>query len=395
VPTTITDKLKSWASELDPQTLQQAERTSRLPFVEGHVALMPDAHLGIGATVGSVIPTNGAIIPAAVGVDIGCGMIAVRTSLDASHLPQSLDPLLSLVEASVPAGVGKGHVRTESASRSEVRQDRADAWLAEHRPRTELSPKQERTAQDQFGTLGAGNHFLELCLDETDRVWMVLHSGSRGIGNQLAQGHIKKARGLAAQLDERLEDPDLASFVEGTEEFAHYVADLLWAQAYAAANRDQMMDEALRALRKVTRRFDEELRVNCHHNYTAREHHGGKDLWITRKGAIRAGAGELGVIPGSMGAASFVVEGRGNAESFCSCSHGAGRRMSRGEARRSLTAHDLKKRMQGRTWLASRAADLVDEHPDAYKDIHAVMRDQEDLVVVRHTLRQVLNYKGV
>lgn len=401
-PVTITPALVSWASHLDDQTLRQAERTSRLPIVAGHVALMPDAHLGIGATVGSVIPTAGAIIPAAVGVDIGCGMIAARTSLAAHHLPTSLDPLLSLVEATVPAGVGKGHGRRTAgnapgrvAEGGTARADRAGAWLAAHRPATTLTPRQGRTVLEQFGTLGAGNHFLEVCLDEEDRVWVVLHSGSRGIGNQLAQHHIGTAKRLASSLDERLEDPDLASFVEGTPEFDHYVADLLWAQGYAAANRDQMMDAALHALRSVTHRFTEEQRVNCHHNYAARERHGDRELWITRKGAIRAGAGELGVIPGSMGAASFVVEGLGEPRSWASCAHGAGRAMSRGEARRRLTASDLRRRMEGRAWLAGRAADLVDEHPDAYKDIHSVMRDQADLVRVRHTLRQVLNYKGV
>ena len=390
----ITDKLWSWASELDASTRMQAERTSRLPIVAGHVALMPDAHLGLGATVGSVVPTDGAIIPACVGVDIGCGMAAVRTDLTEDDLPDDLGPMLRAIASAIPAGVGRGRQRSGDA-KTAARSRAVDAWLRDHRPRTELDPKQARTARDQLATLGSGNHFVELCVDEASgTVWGVLHSGSRGIGNQLAQGHIARARKVAKRLEIGLEDPDLAYFLEGTPEFDHYVADLLWAQDYAAYNRELMlaafMDVAFATVGKGRIRE----RINCHHNYSALEHHEGRDLWVTRKGAIRAGVGELGVIPGSMGTATYIVEGLGNVGSYESCSHGAGRRLSRTGARKQLTPESLAEAMGDRMWLAERAASLVDEHPAAYKDIRQVMRDQADLVEVRHVLRQVLNYKG-
>jgi len=385
VRTVINDHLISWASDIEPGTLRQAEKTARLPIVAGHVALMPDAHVGIGATVGSVIPTEGAVIPAAVGVDIGCGMIAAELDLSAGHLPDDLGPLLGRVERSVPAGMGRGH---DDVGR------RADKFLTEHRPATELSGKQVGTAAKQFGTLGSGNHFVEVCLDERDRVWVVLHSGSRGIGNQLAQMHIAAARRLARDLELRLEDPDLAYFLEGTPEFDGYIADMLWAQDYARANRDQMMDRVLRDVVTFVGHGRETQRINCHHNFTQRERHGDADLWITRKGAIKADVGDLGVIPGSMGTRSYIVAGLGNADSWTSCSHGAGRRLSRTQAKKQYTAADLERKMAGKVWLSDRAASLVDEIPSAYKNIDQVMADQADLVEVRHTLRQVLNYKG-
>jgi tRNA-splicing ligase RtcB (3'-phosphate/5'-hydroxy nucleic acid ligase) len=381
----ITDRLYNWASDIEPGTIDQALTTSRLPVVTGHVALMPDAHVGMGATVGSVIPTANAIIPSAVGVDIGCGMIAVETSLTAGQLPDNIDGYQPLVRTAVPAGLGNWHAEASDA---------ATAWFEAHPPARPLPDKLRDRALNQFGTLGSGNHFFEVCLDEADRVWIVLHSGSRGVGNQLATLYIDKAKVLAEQLDERLGDPDLAYFLEGTPEFADYIADLLWAQAYAAANRGQMMDAALAAFFGWIGIGDEVQRVNCHHNYSAREVHNGVETWITRKGAIRAGVGELGVIPGSMGAASYIVSGLGNPLSHESCSHGAGRRMSRGQARRTLTAESLTKAMGGRSWQRRDAEELVDEHPDAYKDIDQVMADQADLVTVVHTLRQVLNYKG-
>jgi RNA-splicing ligase RtcB len=385
MPTNINDKLISWASEIDHETIHQAEKTARLPIIEGHVALMPDAHVGKGATVGSVIPTKSAVIPSAVGVDIGCGMIAAELDVTDAQLPDSLEPLLGRIESAIPAGVGRGH---DQVARN------ADGWLAAHRPATDLSSDQARRAAKQFGTLGSGNHFFELCVDERGRVWVVLHSGSRGIGNQLATMHINKARKLAQALELRLEDPDLAYFTEGTPEFAAYIADMLWAQGYARANRDQMMDNAMRELYEFLGFGRETRRINCHHNFTEREVHDGRELWVTRKGAIRADTGDLGVIPGSMGTRSYIVAGKGNAASWRSCSHGAGRRHSRTQAKKLFTATDLAEQMAGKVWLSSRADALLDEIPAAYKDIDQVMADQADLVEVLHTLRQVLNYKG-
>jgi tRNA-splicing ligase RtcB len=385
MPTNINDKLISWASEIDEQTMRQAQKTARLPIVEGHVALMPDAHVGKGATVGSVIPTTGAVIPAAVGVDIGCGMIAAELDITEAQLPDSLEPLLGRIAHAIPAGVGRGH--------DEVAVN-ADRWLAQHRPATELSEDQANRAAKQFGTLGSGNHFFELCVDERGHVWVVLHSGSRGIGNQLATIHIGKARQLAKALELRLEDRDLAYFTEGTPEFAAYIADMLWAQEYARANRDQMMDNAMREVFAFLGFGRETRRINCHHNFTQREVHDGRELWVTRKGAIRADSGDLGVIPGSMGTRSYIVAGKGNAASWRSCSHGAGRRHSRTQAKKLFTEADLAAQMAGKVWLSSRAGALLDEIPAAYKDIDQVMADQTDLVEVLHTLRQVLNYKG-
>ncbi|HVE45203.1 MAG TPA: RtcB family protein [Acidimicrobiales bacterium] len=385
MPTNVNDKLISWASDIDPETIRQAEKTARLPIVEGHVALMPDAHVGIGATVGSVIPTKNAVIPSAVGVDIGCGMIAAELDVTEDQLPDDLEPLLGRIERAIPAGVGHGHHSVAKA---------AEQWLAAHRPATDLASDRAAKAAKQFGTLGSGNHFFELCVDERGRVWVVLHSGSRGIGNQLAQAHIAKARRLAKDLELRLEDPDLAYFLEGTPEFEAYIADMLWAQDYARANRDQMMDNAMKEVFGFFGFGRETRRINCHHNFTQREVHNGAQLWITRKGAIKAGAGDLGIIPGSMGTRSYIVLGKGNEASWTSCSHGAGRRHSRTRAKKLFTATDLADQMKGKVWQSKRAGALVDEIPSAYKDIDQVMADQADLVEVRHTLRQVLNYKG-
>src|SRR5437899_4582369 len=303
MPTTINDKLISWASEIDEQTVIQAQKTARLPIVEGHGALMPDADVGIGATVGSVIPTRNAVIPAAVGVDIGCGMVAAELDVTEDRLPDTLEPLLGRIEKAIPAGVGKGH---DQVAR------RADEWLAAHEPATEFAADRTSKVLKQFGTLGSGNHFFELCVDERARGWVVLHSGSRGIGNQLAQMHIAKARRLAKDLELRLEDPDLAYFVEGTPEFGAYIADMLWAQEYARANRGQIMDNAMREVFAFFGFGAETQRINCHHNFTQREVHDGTELWITRKGAIKAGTDDLGVIPGSMGTANYIVRGKGN-----------------------------------------------------------------------------------
>ena len=340
---TLSAKLISWASDIEPGTVEQALRTSRLPFVHDHVSLMPDAHVGMGATVGSVIPTVGAIMPAAVGVDIGCGMVAAQTDLTADDLPDDLGRLLTLIEERVPAGVGRGH---GEATR------RWDAFVAGHGVPDNVrdDPKTAARAPVQFGTLGSGNHFVEICLDERGRVWTFLHSGSRGVGNRLATRHIEAARGLMGERLAELEDPDLAHLVEGTPEFAAYVADMLWSQAYAYESRAAMIAAVTDALLTVVGRGQVVSTVNTHHNFTQREDHAGQTLWITRKGAIDASDGELGLIPGSMATGSYVVRGRGSAASWRSCSHGAGRRMSRGQARRTLTAASLGEAMGDRTW---------------------------------------------
>lgn len=381
-----TKRLLSWASELDEKTKEQALRTSRLPFVAGHVALMPDAHWGMGATVGSVIPTKEAVIPAAVGVDIGCGMCAVETSLTASDLPDNMARFMPLVRRDIPAGVGQGHGEVTEA---------AAAWLAVNEPTSDLASVRLRKAGEQFGSLGSGNHFFEVCLDERNVVWLVLHSGSRGIGKEIAAAHIKVAKGLMKQWAIELEDPDLAYLVQGTGEFIAYINDMLWAQRYAQANRDQMMNTVVRSLFALIGHGQEVSRVNCHHNFTQMERHDNEAIWVTRKGAIRARAGDLGVIPGSMGTSSYIVRGLGNPASFMSSSHGAGRRFSRGEAYRRYSGDDLRRAMEGKVWLDRDADALVDESPMAYKDIDKVMEDQKDLVEIIHTLHQVLNYKGV
>lgn len=389
MPTKITNRLYSWVVDSDDQTIEQAKRASRLPVVEGHVALMPDAHVAIGATIGSVIPTRGAVIPSAVGVDLGCGMAAVRTDLVAGDLPDSLDPLLGPIAKAVPAGVGQGH-----AAQTKY----ADVWFAANPYPGSLSQKLSHAAHSQFGSLGSGNHFFEVCLDEADRVWLFLHSGSRGVGNQLAQGHIAIARKGGGRLDHQLDDPDLAWFVQGTDEFEDYIRDLRWAQAYAFANREAMLEAAKTVFFRFVGKGRERERVNCHHNYCDVETHvvdgEARDVWVTRKGAISARAGELGLIPGSMGTRSYVVRGLGNPLSWNSCSHGAGRRMSRTQAKKRYTVADLAEQMGDRAWLSSQAHHLIDEIPSAYKDIDAVMAAQSDLVEVVHTLRQVLNYKG-
>jgi RNA-splicing ligase RtcB len=385
MPTQVSDTLWNWASDIDEGTLLQAGKASRLPIVSGHIALMPDAHVGMGATVGSVIPTENAVIPSAVGVDIGCGMIAVQTSLTASQLPDNLDPFVGKLGRVIPAGVGRGHGRSSRM---------ADDWMRVNKGRVELSNQQEAKAATQFGSLGSGNHFFEVCLDENDSVWLVLHSGSRGIGNQLAQGHIKLARTQAKEQSLKLEDLDLAYFMQGTAEFEAYIRDMLWAQDYAMANRSAMMDDALVAFFIFVGAGAEVERTNCHHNFTQREVHEGKELWITRKGAIKADVEDTGVIPGSMGTRSYIVKGKGSALSYNSCSHGAGRRYSRTKAKATFTVEDLAEQMKGKAWMSDRAEALLDEIPSAYKDIDQVMADQADLVEIQHTLSQVLNYKG-
>ena len=391
----LTPTLLNWASTLEDEARLQAERTSRLPFIAGHVALMPDAHFGMGSTVGSVIPTKGAIIPAAVGVDIGCGMIACDTTLTASDLPDSLDALMPLIEDRIPAGLGRGRIVDGYRDRLI---DMGEKLLSSA-SYTFMDQKLRATARAQMGSLGSGNHFVEVCLDEQDHVWIVLHSGSRAIGNKLAQHHIAIAKGLMKEYFVSLEDPDLAYFAEGTPQFDAYVADMLWSQDYALANREAMMDEALKSLFEIVGRSQPwprsvMERINCHHNFTQKEHHHGKDVWLTRKGAISARRDQRGVIPGSMGTASYIVKGLGSEASYQSCSHGAGRRMSRSRARKELTLESLDIAMAGKTWNHDKAGALLDEHPDSYKDIDQVMEDQKDLVEIVHTLHQVFNYKG-
>lgn len=381
------ERVRSWASDLEPATLEQALRSARSPAVSGPVALMPDAHWGMGATVGSVIPTESAIIPAAVGVDIGCGMIAVETDLTAEMLPDDLGPVLSGIGRAIPAGFDR-HADSPPV---------ATEWLASRplQSEVELSAKQETAIGCQLGTLGGGNHFVEVSLDERSRVWAVLHSGSRGIGNVLAQAHIRAAKDLCRDMERSLDDPDLAYFLEGDDGFRAYIDDMLWAQDYALQNREQMMDALLGVLaRAVGRPVGEQRRINCHHNYTERETHGDREIWITRKGAIRARVGDHGVIPGSMGTSSFIVAGLGNSEAYQSAAHGAGRRYGRRAAKRTFSTDQLREAMEGRTWQRSKAGALLDEAPMAYKDIDQVMLDQADLVRVEHRLDAVVNYKG-
>ncbi len=389
----VNDNLFSWASILDDNTRLQAERISRLPILAGPVALMPDAHLGIGATVGSVIATEGSIIPSAVGVDIGCGMGAIRFDLVSSDLPDALEPFLDTLNQIIPAGVGQGH------DKSSYHYGKAfNRWLKKYPFSAGSDQKIRAKASEQFGSLGSGNHFFEICLDEDDHVWLVLHSGSRGPGNMLAQGHIKKARNDFknwVEGDYDLEDKDLAWFLEGTPEFDSYVADLLWAQAYAFGNRTEMMVSARDAFLEFVGKGAALMDVNCHHNFARQEMHNDKKVWVTRKGAISASPNDWGIIPGSMGARSFIIKGRGNSSSWNSCSHGAGRVMSRSQAKREFTEQDLKSQMGDRTWLSGSAKSLIDEIPSAYKDIDQVMEDQKDLVEIKHTLHQILNYKGV
>jgi tRNA-splicing ligase RtcB (3'-phosphate/5'-hydroxy nucleic acid ligase) len=382
VPKRLSERLVSWASILDPQTESQARATSELPIVEGHVALMADAHLGIGATVGSVIPTREAVIPSAVGVDIGCGMAARRLDLRATDLePGRLTSWVRAMGAAVPAGLGKWH-RSPTAE--------AAAWFDGDPPPPTLDKVGQAMAQ--LGTLGSGNHFVELAADLDGLVWILLHSGSRGGGNKLARRHIRVARRVCSY---PLEDPELAWLDQGTPEFDAYLRDLRWAQRYALRNRQLMLVATHAALADVLgRELAATFEVNCHHNYTELEEHEGRRVWVTRKGAIRAGVGDWGLIPGAMGQRSFVVRGLGNPEAYESCAHGAGRAMSRRQARRTLSVEGLTAAMGDAAWQREDAELLLDEHPSAYKPIDVVMRDQADLVEVVHELRGIANYKG-
>ena len=387
--------------QLEQQALQQLRNLAELPFIHHHVAVMPDVHWGMGATIGSVIATVGAVIPSAVGVDVGCGVIAQRTNLTASDLPDDLGALRSAIEAAIP------HGRTNDGGRGdrgawEAPPRRVEQGLARLQPRltdiVKKHPKIERAAERaslHAGTLGGGNHFVEVCLDEEQRVWIMIHSGSRGIGNRIGTHFIELARKEMERHFIKLPDKDLAYLVEGSTLFDDYVEAVHWAQEYAKLNRDLMMAAALEALSNTLKDRKVECdcgAVNCHHNYVQRERHFGADVLLTRKGAVSARTGELGIIPGSMGAKSFIVEGKGNRDSFCSCSHGAGRVMSRGEAKRRFTVEDHERATEGVE--CRKDAGVLDETPGAYKDIDAVMEAQKDLVEIRHTLKQVLCVKG-
>ncbi|AUN39081.1 RtcB family protein [Tsukamurella tyrosinosolvens] len=384
----ISKSLVSWASILDEKTREQAITTAKLPFIYPHIALMPDAHLGKGATVGSVIPSLGAVIPAAVGVDIGCGMIAVRTQFTLADLPDDRATVREAIERAIPLSPGRYNKKVVATAEPRIAELTALAERADFDP-----AKYAGNWALQLGTLGGGNHFIEISLDEDDTVWAFLHSGSRGVGNKIAQHHIAVATRLCTQWWIPLPDPDLAYLVEGTPEFRRYIAELTWAQHFALLNREEMMDRVIRQLGEwVGTPVVEAERINCHHNFTKREKHFGKEVWVSRKGAIEATEGKLGLIPGSMGTASYIVEGRGYAPSLNSSPHGAGREYSRSAARKAFTHEQLREAMAGIEFRDS--PDFIDEIPQAYKPIDRVMADAEQLVTVRAVLRQIVNVKG-
>ncbi len=396
--------VKAWVKgvPLDDGARRQLENLARMPFIHSHVAAMPDVHFGMGATIGSVIATKGAIIPAAVGVDIGCGMMAMRTSLTAEELPDNLASMRRSIEEAIP----HGGIGAKSGYMDNIPTLVTSRWVdtgleAGLKKIHEKHPKiQNRHFVSQLGSLGSGNHFIEVCLDEENRVWVMLHSGSRGIGNAIGRYFIAEAREMLMRRDgyKSVPDKNLAWFEEGEDLFDDYTDAVGWGQDYARINREIMMDRVLNALRRELKRTKvkafktEKVAVNCHHNYVQREQHFGADVWLTRKGAVSAREGELGIIPGSMGARSFIVRGLGNEESFCSCSHGAGRIMSRTQAKKTFTTADHKAATQGVECRKDKS--VIDETPGAYKDIEAVMAAQSDLVEVVHTLKQVVCVKG-
>lgn len=385
----LSARLLSWASLIDERTLAQAHTTARMPFIHPHLALMPDAHLGKGATVGSVIPTLGAIIPAAVGVDIGCGMIAVRTQFTRSDLDgRELAELREQIERAIPLSAGRYNRKVVATAEPRI------AELEQLAEKNGFDPAQYAgNWRLQLGTLGSGNHFIEVSVDELDRVWLFLHSGSRGVGNKIATHHIGVAQRLAKQWWIELPDPDLAYLVEGTPEFTRYIRELRWAQHFALLNREEMMDRVIRQVSEfLGTPVEEQERINCHHNFTESEKHYGKQVWVSRKGAIQADTGRPGLIPGSMGTASYVVEGLGDPQSLNSSPHGAGREYSRSAARRTFTYEQLRAAMAGIEFRDTDA--FIDEIPQAYKPIDRVMADAASLVSIRHTLRQIVNVKG-
>lgn len=393
--------VKSWTRGVtfDENAKQQVLNMASMPFIHKHIAIMPDVHLGKGATIGSVIPTIGAIIPAAVGVDLGCGMMAVKTSLTATDLPDSLLNLRHEIEKTVPHGRSANYQHgRDKGSWNNLPDDVVQAWLTLDDGFNRLCEKhpwlKNTNNKQHLGTLGTGNHFIELCLDEANHVWVMLHSGSRGVGNKIGSEFIEKAKKDMERWFIHLPDKDLAYIPEGSQHFGDYIAAVSWAQSFAKVNRQVMMNRTLTALQKIVAKpFSAELEaVNCHHNYISHEHHFGSDVWVTRKGAVSAQKGEMGIIPGSMGAKSFIVRGLGNHESFCSCSHGAGRVMSREEAKRRVSLDEHKLATQGVECRKDKS--VIDETPSAYKDIEKVMAAQNDLVEIVHTLKQVVCVKG-
>ena len=375
---------------IEPQAKQQLINISEMPFVFHHLAVMPDCHLGKGATVGSVIATKGAIIPAAVGVDVGCGMVAVKTKFFAKDLPDSLDKLRTGIERRIPLGAGAGNKKLTETAIERVSELKAIA--------TQDYEKVDKHWITALGSLGSGNHFIEICLDEKDQVWVALHSGSRGIGNRLATKHIKIAQRLMDEESISLKDRDLAYLTEATPEFDAYIIDLLWAQDFARLNREEMMDRVMKELSYALYGEDghqseiEIERINCHHNFTQQEQHFGNKVWITRKGAIQMMRNQKGIIPGSMGTQSYIVSAWENPLSFNSAPHGAGRRFSRSEAKRRFTMNDLEAAMGNISFRHSKS--LIDEIPMAYKDIDEVMENSKELVQVDHSLKQIINIKG-
>ena len=385
----VNDKLLNWASIIDDNTVEQAKITSSMKFVWPHLALMPDAHLGKGSTVGSVVPTDGAIMPACVGVDIGCGMMAVKTSHKLAELPNlNKKGIHESISSQIPLSAGKYNhkIKEDAVEAINYLQNTADN-------RDMFNPDDyDKNWRLQLGSLGSGNHFIEVTVDEEDYLWLFLHSGSRGVGNKIAMHHIKVAQDLCDKFLIELPDRDLAYLPEGTPEFSKYINEMRWAQEFAYLNREVMMKRVKAAFTYHAGEFEVLEEVNCHHNFTQLEQHWGKRIWITRKGAISAYPGELGLIPGSMGDLSYVVEGLGNPQSFKSAPHGAGRQHARNAARKIFTMEDLEQKMQGIEWSHSDA--FLDEHPQAYKPIDKVMDDAKDLVKIKHTLKQIINVKG-
>jgi tRNA-splicing ligase RtcB len=392
--------IKLWTRgvPVDDKARDQLAKAAQMPFIFRHMAVMPDVHVGIGATVGSVIPTRGAVIPAAVGVDIGCGMMAARTSLVASDLPDTLEGVRAAIEQAVPVGRSVGRGKRDNGSWGSPPAAIVEAWAtlaARFQRITDKYPRLKNTNNlVHLGTLGTGNHFIELCLDQEARVWVMLHSGSRGVGNAIGSFFIELAKQDMRKWFINLPDENLAYFPEGTEHFDDYVEAVGWAQDFAALNRRMMMANVIAALRKtIAKPFDAELEaVNCHHNYVTRENHFGENVLVTRKGAVRAAKGVMGIIPGSMGAKSFIVRGLGNKESFDSCSHGAGRVMSRTQAKKEVSLDEHVKALEGVECRKDEG--VLDETPRAYKPIEAVMAAQADLVEIVHTLKQVVCVKG-
>lgn len=390
--------VKVWTNEIDENAIKQLENMAQMPFIHKHIAAMPDVHWGMGATIGSVIASKGAIIPAAVGVDLGCGMMAIQTSLTANDLPDNLHSLREHIEAVVP------HGRTDNGGVNDIGgwsgdNPHTNRWMQLTERYNQILAKHPKAkgynTWQHMGTLGGGNHFIEICLDENDAVWIMLHSGSRGAGNKIGSYFIQKAKEEMERyhITDYLPDKDLSYLVEHTEIFDDYCEAVLWAQDFAEENRKAMMEAVLKVMHKRFGHFTcTKQAINCHHNYISRENHYGSNVLVTRKGAIRAREGDMGIIPGSMGAKSFIVRGKGNKESFCSCSHGAGRKLGRKQAHKMYTAADLVEQTQGIE--CPKDESRVDEIPAAYKDIDTVMANQSDLVDIVHTLHQVINIKG-